>query len=305
MASDVSVLAAPVSRPTTSYAEAMERARAFMALDDDSILPQARTALVADGKPSGDAVVLFHGFTNHPGQFAEFVPMLRARGANIFVPRLPGHGDRNRMTTRLASVTAEELLASATEAVDIACGLGERVSVLGISTGALLCAYFAQYRDDVWCAVPVSPAFALLQLPHDVSRLLAAVVRILPNMFLWWDPRLKTRQRPRTAYPRFPTHALMQALRIGDDVYTAAQRDPARAKHITTIVNRADPAVNNDVTADVVHEWRGLRREGVIYSELRNLPENHDIVDPDNALARTDLVYPVLLDALSLANVEH
>jgi alpha-beta hydrolase superfamily lysophospholipase len=291
------MLERPVSRPAASFDEAVARARTFMALDDASILPAARTQLIADA-PADLAVVLLHGFTNHPGQFCEFAPMVRARGANIFIPRLPEHGDVDRMTTRLKSLTAETWLASATEAIDIACGLGKRVAVLGISTSGLLCAYAMQYRADVWRAVPVSPFFALLQLPIGVSSAIGGLLRSIPNMFLWWDPRVREKQRPRTAYPRFSTRALGQALRIADLLYRAADREKALAIEALTIVNRADPAVNNDVSADVSRNWHGLRGFGVAYRELRDLPTNHDIIDPDNPLARTAAVYPVLLDAL-------
>lgn len=291
------MLERPVSRPAAGFDEAVARAKAFMALDDASSLPEARTALFADA-PADLAVVLLHGFTNHPGQFREFAPLVRARGANVFVPRMPEHGDVDRLTTRLKNLTAEAWLASATEAIDIACGLGTRVAVLGISTSGLLCAYAVQYRADVWRSVPVSPFFALLQLPHGVSSSIGALLRWVPNMFLWWDPRVKAKQRPRTAYPRFSTHALAQALRISDLVYRDADREKALAQQAYTIVNRADPAVNNAVSAEVSRNWHGLRGYGVAYRELRNLPTNHDIIEPDNPVARTDLVYPVLLDAL-------
>ncbi|MDQ2993281.1 MAG: hypothetical protein M3R30_10770 [Candidatus Eremiobacteraeota bacterium] len=291
------MLERPVSRPTVSFDQAIERARAFMALDDASILPEAHTTLLADA-PTDLAVVLLHGFTNHPGQFREFAPLVRARGANVFVPRLPEHGDVDRMTTRLKRLTAEAWLASATEAIDIACGLGKRVAVLGISTSGLLCAYAVQYRADVWRSVPVSPFFALLQLPIGVSSAIGALLRFVPNMFLWWDPRVRAKQRPRTAYPRFSTRALGQALRIANLVYRDADREPPLAHEALTIVNRADPAVNNAVSADVSRNWHGLRGAGIAYRELRDLPTNHDIIEPDNPLARTDLVYPILLDAL-------
>ena len=291
------MLERPASRPAASFDEAVERARAFMALDDASILPEAHTQLLADA-PTDLAVVLLHGFTNHPGQFREFAPLVRARGANVFVPRIPEHGDVDRLTDRLKLLTAESWLASATEAIDIACGLGKRVAVLGISTSGLLCAYAVQYRADVWRSVPVSPFFALLQLPFAVSNTIGALLRWFPNMFLWWDPRVRAKQRPRTAYPRFPTHALGQALRIADVVYRASDRDRALADQALTIVNRADPAVNDAASAEVSRNWHGLRGFGIAYRELRNLLTNHDIIEPDNPLAKTDLVYPILLDAL-------
>ena len=116
------------AHPAQSYAEAKERVEKFKALDrDPRILPVAYTQLYDCGERTPLAVVLLHGLTNHPGQYVQFAPLVHALGANVFVPRLPEQGERDRMTTRLANLTAQMLLDSATEAVDIACGLGERV----------------------------------------------------------------------------------------------------------------------------------------------------------------------------------
>ena len=288
----------PANRPAASYAQALERIAAFCALDDVSILPRARTYALECGARTPLAVVLLHGITNHPGQYVRFAPLVHERGYNVFVPRLPEHGDVNRMTTRLKSLTAERLLASAGEAVDIACGLGERVCVLGISTSGLLCAYFAQYRDDVARTVPVNPVFGMLHMPYHVNEMIEKILLTIPDFFVWWDPRNKENQLPSTGYPRFPTHALMQCLRIGDDVHRRAKKSPIAAKSVSVITNRLDPAVNNDVTAQVLQEWRLKRGSAIESFEFTDLPKNHDIIDPENAMPRLEQVYPKLLASI-------
>jgi alpha-beta hydrolase superfamily lysophospholipase len=290
----------PPCRPAASYEEALSRAKEVMARDDDRINPVAYTKLLDHGTRTPLAIVLFHGLTNHPGQYVELASRLHALGANVYVPRMPFQGDKDRLTKALAQLTAEELIARAYDAVDIALGLGERVAVLGISAGGLQCAYLGQYRSDVAVSVPVAPDFAILQLPYGVSKAIGWLILHLPNFFMWWDPRIREAQRPKTAYPRFPTHALAQTMRIANAVYDVAHREPARAQRITSVLNHADPAVNNEVTHEVIREWRGLRRDGIGYVVLRNLPENHDIIDPDNPLARVDMVYPKLIEALGI-----
>lgn len=294
------MLERPPSRPADSYPAALTRARIMMDLDDASIGTYARTVLLDHGERRPWAVVLLHGLTNHPGQYVEFSPLVFQTGANVFVPRMPKHGYADRMTNAIATLTAEELLSTTNEALDIACGLGERVAVLGISAGGLLSAYFGQFRADVASAVPVAPDFALLQLSYGVSQTLGRIVSLMPNFFLWWDPRIREAQRPKTAYPRFATHALMQTLRISDAVWKAAKNEAPLAQRIATVVNRADPAVNNEATLEVYKSWRAHRKEGIEYVELRNLPENHDVIDPDNPQACTGVVYPRLVEALGL-----
>ena len=293
------MIALPASRPANGYADAIARGRAFIGLDDETIMPCARTKLLDHGERTPLAVVCFHGITNNPAQYDVLAPMLYERGANVFIPRLPEHGDADRMTDRLSKLTAEALLAGAAEAVDIACGLGERVGVVGISMGGMLAAYFAQYRS-IAVGVPVAPDFALVQMPYGVSRLFAWIIRKLPNFFFWWDRRARLRMRPLAAYPRCSTHALMQTMRVGDDVYRAARLRAPLAERIVAVVNRCDPAVNNEVTLEICTEWSTWNRGRVSYVELRNLPENHDILDPQNPRARTELVYPKLLEALNV-----
>lgn len=253
--------------------------------------------LLQHGERAPFSAVLLHGLTNNPAQFTQFAPLLYERGVNVFVPRMPEHGARNRLTKRPAQLTAEALLCAANEAVDIACGLGERVGVLGISVGASITAYFAQFRD-VAIAVPVAPVFAILRLPFAANRLVERVGLLLPNRFLWWNPWARESQPPASAYPRFSTRALMQSLRIGDEVYFAALSQPPRASRIVTIVNRSDPAVNNRVTRRISEAWTRSNPDGVAYIELAGLPRLHDIIDPQQPHGCTELVYPRLLEAL-------
>lgn len=294
------MLAPPASSPAKSYDEGIARLRTIMDRDDDRIARNARTALYVHGARAPWSVVLFHGLTNNPGQYVDFAPELFVLGVNVVVPRMPFHGYADRMTDALAGLTAEMLLVSAYEAVDAAAGLADRVAVLGISMGGLLSAHLAQYRADVATSVPIAPDFGLLKFSRSMTDLLAALVLHLPNIFLWWDPRLKAAQRPAMAYPRFATHAVMQTVCIGNAVYTAARAMPPAAGRIATVVNASDPAVNNAAALQAVNRWKHLRNAGIDYVELTNLPENHDIIDPDNNEARTDLVYPKLIEILAL-----
>ena len=290
------MLQVPSVNPARSFAQALERVHAFQAYDDDRILPQARTALLDHGERTRLAVLLLHGFTNHPGQYREFAPMVYARGANVFIPRMPEQGDRDRLTRRMSRLTAEALLERASEALDIACGLGEHVCVAGISSSALLCAYFGQYRADVSRAIAIAPVFSMLQLPYAASYALTHLMLTIPDMYLWWDPRVKENQRPATAYPWFSTHALAQTMRIGENVYAQARREAPSGSSIVLVTNPHDPAVNNAVTHRVALAWEKHRAGSVLEFEFTDLPRNHDIIEPDNPHARTDIVYPRLLE---------
>ncbi|MDQ6930444.1 MAG: alpha/beta fold hydrolase [Candidatus Eremiobacteraeota bacterium] len=286
------------SRPVASYGEALERVKTMQRLDDASILEIARTTVYDRGAKAPLAVVLLHGFTNHPGQYREFAPVLFERGHNVLIPRLPEQGDRDRMTRRMAKLTPQQLLDTANEAVDIAQGLGERVAVLGISTSGLLCAYLAQYRRDIARSIPVAPVFAMLHANIPLNAFLSSALLALPNFFVWWDPRNKEKELPRTGYPRFPTRALAGALRIGFPVERDASKAAILARSAVVVTNAKDPAVNNGVTKQVVNDWRKHAPGRVDEFEFTALPVNHDIIDPENAQPRTDIVYPKLLEII-------
>jgi alpha-beta hydrolase superfamily lysophospholipase len=283
------VLQAPKVEPARSFEESLERIRAIQSRDDERIMPAARTALYAHGVRTPLAALLLHGFTNNPAQYREFAPQLQRCGVNVLVPRLPLQGDRNRMTRRLADLTAEQLLQAASEAVDAACGLGRRLCVAGISSSGLLCAYFAQRRADIARAIPISPVFSILRLPYALSTLAWRSALVLPNAFLWWDPGKKQEQRPLTAYPQFPTRALAQTMRIGEAAY-AVRGNALRARSTVVVLNRHDPAVNNAVA----RHWAAST--GAQLYEFADLPRVHDIIDPDNPHARTPRVYAALLE---------
>lgn len=288
----------PVARPARTRDEALARVEAMQRLDDASILPVAYTTLHDHGKQTPICVVLLHGFTNHPGQYRELAPQLFERGHNVFIPRLPEQGDRNRMTKRLANLTATELLACASEAVDIAQGLGERVVVAGISTSGLLCAYFAQFRADVARSIPINPVFAMLRMRRPVNAFVAKTLLLLPNFFMWWDPRHKEDELPRSGYPRFATHPLAQTLGIGALVERRARTDPPAAASVVMVTNQKDPAVNNRVNDAVTQQWRALAPSRVDAYCFTSLPVNHDIIDPENLYPRTDIVYPKLIELI-------
>jgi esterase/lipase len=283
-----------------NYAEALEQARVVMARDDERIAPYARTMLLEHGEKRPWSIVLLHGLTNNPAQFSAFAPELYKLGHNVFAPRMPYHGYADRVTNALAQLTADDLRRAANEAVDIAGGLGERVAVLGISLGGIQSSYIAQYREDVAVCVPVAPDFGVLQFPHVFVHLLAGVLHILPNFFLWWDPRVREAQKPLTAYPRFATKALLASLQIAQEIYAMARKAAPKAARVATVVNVHDPAVSNPVTKEVFNAWLEHRATGIEYIELTGLPENHDIIDPQNPLAAIDVVYPKLIEILNL-----
>ncbi len=158
-------LSSTSARPARSYEEAVERAGAMQALDGAEVNPLSRTRLLSHGHRTERSIVFLHGLTNSPRQFEALGERFHALGYNVLLPRTPHHGLQNRLTDAPSTLSAEALAAHADEAVDIARGLGEAVTVVGLSLGGTMAGWVAQHRADVTQAVLIAPGFGLRPLP--------------------------------------------------------------------------------------------------------------------------------------------
>ena len=105
------------------------------------------------------AVVYLHGFSATRQETAPFSARLaRALGANLFEARLRGHG---RSEAAMAEGTVEAWLEDGVEALAIGRRLGERVVLVGCSTGAALATWMLAngHDQDVAGLVLFSPNF--------------------------------------------------------------------------------------------------------------------------------------------------
>jgi len=285
-----------------SFEEARGRIRASIARDaaDPRIERAALPRLYDHGKRAGRAVVLLHGFTNCPQQFDELARMLHAGGANVYVPRLPLHGYEDRLTRALANLTVTDLLHCAQETYADARGLGDSVAVMGLSLGGTMALWLAQ-TQPVDVVVPISPFLMPIAMPRWLGNAAMRVLDAVPDMYCWWDPRVKAASLPPYAYPGFPTHALAKIIFLGDVVMEEARDAAPLARSCTFVVNANESAVNDSVTAGLFARWaqRGAQYR---YDTLRDLGEpRHDIIDPTTFPQARTLVYPTL-ERLALAS---
>jgi carboxylesterase len=278
-------------QPAPDFAAACERFSALAALDGANIAPASGSRLLAHGARVPLAVVLVHGLTNAPEQWEPFGRSLYERGANIVIPRLPGHGHRNRATKTIARVTAGELLATINEAVDIASGAGERVVLAGLSIGGSLAAWLA-LRRRVARTVCIVPFFGVKGLGIVGNRVLTAGLEFFPNVFVPWDPGGDGSQTPSYGYPKFPTRLLAENLRVGLDVARRSHRGAAARGELAFFLNAREPACDNEISKTIARRLGAAGGGRVTLSIVDTLPANHDIIDPTNPQQRVDLVYP-------------
>lgn len=282
--------------PARSYAEALRRVTAIQADDSPAIALECHTRLLTHGHRTRRVIVLLHGLTNCPAQFDSLGRRAFEDGANVLIPRLPRHGLSQRMTTALARLDAVELRAFVDRVLDAADGLGDSVTVAGLSIGGTLAAWAAQERPDVARAVMIAPMLGVAHARGVWTPVVARMLGVIPNVFVWWDAkRREDLPGPRHVYPRFATRAVTADLRIGWMVREAARRRRCAARSVAMVTVGGDPAVDNAVIAEVADAWR---RHGVRAVEAFEFPEslhlNHDIVDLEQVGNRPAVTYPVL-----------
>jgi pimeloyl-ACP methyl ester carboxylesterase len=285
--------------PASNYAEAVQRVETLRAQEPAETNPVCRLQWMTHDKKMAHAIILVHGYTNCPQQFQALGQRFFDLGYNVLIAPLPHHGLADRMTEAHAQLTAEELAAYADETVDIAQGLGEQVTMMGISAGGVTTAWAAQNRDGLDLAVIISPAFGFKQIPTPLTAAAMNLYAFLPNSFVWWDPVLQAEGPPAYAYPRYSTHALIQTLRLGFAIQAQAQRVKPAAQKIVVVFNANDDSVNNELTMDMVKKWQAQDANLTTYAFDASLKLSHDLIDPTQPSQRIDIVYPRLIELSS------
>lgn len=282
-----------------TYEGAQERLQWFSRRDQASHVGDLGRTIVFDhGRRVQRATVLFHGLSASPRQFLAVANALHERGHNVFVPRLPRHGHRNRLSEALATMNADQLEACANDSLEIARGLGERVCVAGFSLGGLLAAYLGQF-EHVHRAVAISPFLGVSWLPNLFRLPLARWVLRRPNRFFWWDPLLRDRQLPEHGYPRFATHAIAHGLTLAHEVLEAALTSAPKADELVLVVNPRDSAVNKTAILRLGQRWLRLKPGAVSLHRLNGLPPFvHDIIEPKRYPKVAQRVTPVLVEII-------
>jgi pimeloyl-ACP methyl ester carboxylesterase len=105
------------------------------------------------------ALVYLHGFAADRNEIAPVADKVAAElGANLYYARIPGHG---RTTQAMAESSLEGWLQEGESALAIGKLLGERVVVVGTSTGGTLATWLAARHPEIAAVVLVSPNYAV------------------------------------------------------------------------------------------------------------------------------------------------
>ncbi len=287
-------------RPAVPSADAREL-YAQLCLLDSGIPEATRTRLFEPDGVSRATVVLWHGFTNAPSQFARAGERLASAGYRVLVPRMPFHGEADTLNRDLVHLTTDTLTRHVHSVVDIAAGFGDEVWVVGLSAGGAVAGWAAATRPEVSRLVLMAPLVAPVGFPMPLVRLFVKFPRIVPRVYWWWDPRVKERiEGSPHAYPGFPLPGIMAFLHLSEWLYDHSVRLGHDLDRVVLVTNPGDFAIRKDAARAFADAVFGPRAryvgEAMVDAELGWM---HDFVDPLTAHAgTTEQVSAVLLAAL-------
>jgi alpha-beta hydrolase superfamily lysophospholipase len=213
-----------------------------------------------------------------------------ALGANLFETRLAGHGLEQ---DALVGMSAEQWLEDGSEALAVGKALGERLILMGTSTGATLALSLAQHPQfsAVEALILLSPNFG----PSARGSGLATgpmgpqLIRLMAGEYREWEP--SNERQGRYWHTRYPTTAAIELMRLVD--LAVAETAAARVPKAMLIYSP------NDQVVSVKRLLRGFERlpagEKAVHQILSGGgPSNHvlagDILAPENNLTTSAMI---------------
>jgi pimeloyl-ACP methyl ester carboxylesterase len=210
----------------------------------------------AKGAQTPLAIVYIHGFSASPAEIRP-VPeeVARALGANLFFTRLTGHG---RTGEAMAEATAEAWLADMAEAMEIGRRLGQRVVVIGTSTGGTLAAIAAtdpQLNVGLAGTVLISPNFGVQGMAQTLldAPLIEHWATLAAGETRSFAPiNAEQAQHWTTSYPTSAIFPMARLIRAARDADYAAATTPA-----LFLYSPADQVINPALIPPVADAWGG------------------------------------------------
>ena len=283
--------------PAADYAEAVQWIDDLRAAEV-GFNPDCHTTLLTHGAKAAKVIIFVDGYGGCPASFKELGWQFYNRGYNVLAAPLPYNGLADRMTSEQAKLRAEDLVRYTDQVVDIGRGLGDHLTLVGISAGGLATGWAAQQRQDVDFAVLISPGFGFKVVPESLKLLFSRAFILLPNMYIWNDPLLKAAAPPDHNYPSNSTRALGQILRLSLATQALMQQNSPAAGSILVITNLDEPGVSLVAIDNVVDLWRSYGVDVQTYQFPIDLHLPHGLIDPQEPGQNVVVVHPKLLELI-------
>ena len=229
------------------------------------------------------SVVYLHGFSATRQETAPLSDSLAKRwGANLFYTRLKGHG---RTEDALGEAKAGDWLDDAREAMDVGRHIGERVVIIGTSTGGTLATWLAMQpnMEELAAIVLISPNYwpraagvGLLLWPHG-----SLIGKAVEGEYVQWEPANEGHERYWTN--RYPITAAVEMMRL---VKHVNDLDLGTLDVPTLVIYSPNDQVVDPVEIERTYEEIASSRKQIIPLDSVEAESNHvlagDILSPGN-----------------------
>ncbi len=280
--------------PATSYADSVARIQAVLDDEAGKVCDICGTRFLTHGDKTAKAVVLIHGLTNSPRQFWELGQRLYDDGYNVLIPRMPYHGLRTHTVSELANTRPGDLSRFGDQTADIAAGIGEEVTVVGLSGGGTIAAWIGQNRSDMDKTVLIAPLFGLYGVPPFADPLLGNLFSRLPDIVV-----SSSSEPPRdSVYLGWSSRGVAEYLLLAKETGRQIGASPPGVKHAVLITNGNDHTINSDMAKANADTWE---RDGVTMTRYEfdaSLGLPHDYIDMTAIGDKSTWIYPILIDLI-------
>ncbi len=239
------------------------------------------------------AIVYLHGYTATRQEVDPLCDELGAAlDANVYYTRLTGHG-RNPAT--MAEVNGTDWLQDARDALEIGRLIGERVIIIGTSTGGTLALWLAQQPQAAAIAAqilispnlgPRAPQSELLTGPWG-----AALLSLMVGDEYRWTPANAKHSRYWTW--RYPSHALLPMMAV---VRAVRDSQLERIRTPTLLLYSPDDRVVSIDRMFEAHARLGAKIKPLIVIEGSQDPSHHVLAGRILAAADTARVRGKIID---------
>ncbi|TDC29682.1 alpha/beta fold hydrolase [Micromonospora sp. 15K316] len=263
----------------TSAAEQVVAAEAA----DPAVRPECRSVVMSHGTKTAKAVLLLHGYTDCPKQYASLAKRYFDEGYNVWVPRAPRHGVTDELAH--AKLEAGELVSYANDSLNLVTGLGDEVGVVGISGGGVLATWLAGRRPDaVRHLLVLSPFYK----PNSAQ---APGFVVKPTIVLFGFHLLPDKINS----AGFSFAALSQYLRIARN-FDLDRRNP-RLMSVAVVTSANDDFIDRQEAVGVARRIATSSDRTLAVHELpKELGVGHDIVDPEALGGNADELDSIYVD---------
>jgi esterase/lipase len=237
------------------------------------------------------SIVYLHGFSATRQEIAPVGEIISNElGANLFETRLTGHGLQRGA---LRDMTAEDWLDDAAEALAIGAAIGEKVIVMGTSTGATLALAMIDHPafESVSSIILLSPNFAPIDAKADFLTLPGGpqLAYLMLGDSRSWKPRNEAQDLYWTT--TYPTDSQIEVMRLVK--FMRSKLPMNLSQSVLTIYSPDDRVVN---AQRIVSGYESINSP---YKEIISIPgsegaSNHvlagNIIAPENNQSMADSV---------------